>query len=193
MRKRRDRRTERGHGGATPAVEPPANFETLQRRFTDARERYQSGAITAGQYAAELSLLVVTDSMGTAWTLGARTGSWYRKMAGASWVPSTPPLPAGVTPVADPLMGGALLSSVQPPTTRGRIMWSEDVADEVTDEASDDQLPIFSSSVDAIDEHGVWPAEFSAQETRREHTPPWEAVDIPPAKPRGNGLAGLFD
>jgi hypothetical protein len=68
---------------------PPA-FQDLRRRFDQARSHFDSGDLSAEQYANRLSSLRCFDAEGQPWTIGATSGLWYR-MISDTWVQSPPP------------------------------------------------------------------------------------------------------
>ena len=72
----------------------PPRFAEAERRFVALRAGYQAGELDSAAYEAELQKLIVVDSSGGYWMLGADSGEWYWH-DGQQWVRRDPPL-AGV-------------------------------------------------------------------------------------------------
>jgi hypothetical protein len=71
----------------------PPRFAEAERRFAVLRAGYQAGELDSAAYEAELQKLIVVDSSGGYWTLGADSGEWYWH-DGQQWVRRDPPLAA---------------------------------------------------------------------------------------------------
>jgi hypothetical protein len=65
------------------------DFQDLQRRYDELRERFEAGEIGEDEFRGELEGLQLKDEQGVFWTIGAQTGEWYR-YDGSSWAPETP-------------------------------------------------------------------------------------------------------
>lgn len=93
--------------GALP-IDPVAAGDGMAEEFeliadTVARllEAHQRGTIRADQVAANLAMLVVTDTHGVSWTVGATSRGWYRRTPGLPWAASPAP-DSSVEPVTTP-------------------------------------------------------------------------------------------
>ncbi|MBI4789238.1 MAG: hypothetical protein HY782_19570 [Chloroflexi bacterium] len=86
-------------------------FERAEREFFKFKGQLDAGRITPEQFDAALKELIVEDSHGRFWMLGADTGKWYTH-DGEAWVEGTPPSaePPGV--VGD---GGSTVAHAAPP------------------------------------------------------------------------------
>jgi hypothetical protein len=100
-----------GECGA-PRPQLPPRFAEAEQRFTALRARYQVGELDDAAYEAELQKLVVVDSSGGYWMLGADSGEWYW-YDGQQWARRDPPL-AGVA-VERPQARPAPPPAVAPP------------------------------------------------------------------------------
>jgi Tol biopolymer transport system component len=65
------------------------DFQDLQRRYDELRERFEAGEIGEEEFRGELEGLQLKDEQGVFWTIGAQTGEWYR-FDGSSWAQETP-------------------------------------------------------------------------------------------------------
>jgi Tol biopolymer transport system component len=65
------------------------DFQDLQRRYDELRERFEAGEIGEEEFRGELEGLQLKDEQGVYWTIGAQTGEWYR-FDGSSWAQETP-------------------------------------------------------------------------------------------------------
>lgn len=74
----------------TPDEVPP-NFDRLRRAFYAALDSYLRGERTKAEVAPLLDGLKATDATGQQWTLGATTGTWFRRV-GSRWMMSGPPV-----------------------------------------------------------------------------------------------------
>lgn len=65
------------------------NFQDLQRRYDELREQFDAGTIDEAEFRDELGALQLKDEQGRYWTIGARSGKWFR-YDGRKWVEETP-------------------------------------------------------------------------------------------------------
>lgn len=72
--------------------------DVLPRVLTQVRDTYlglrasfDAGEITKTELAEQLSGLRGRSPMGVEWTIGASSGSWYRRISGTSWLAAAPP------------------------------------------------------------------------------------------------------
>lgn len=157
--------------GLDEPEELPVQFEALLERFGVMQTRWDRGEITAQQFAEELARLIVLDSKGNQWTVGARSRQWYRRAPDGGWVPSAPPAAQDEPRIPDWQMvenpdEHDLMPPVATPTFTGRIVEEEPVWGEVQDTASTEDLPEFSTTNEVLDEHGVWDSTFSTATER---------------------------
>jgi hypothetical protein len=99
----------------------PSRFAEAERRFATLHAGYQAGELDRAAYEAELQKLIVTDSSGGYWMLGADGGGWYW-YDGQQWLRRDPPQAGRAverpqvwpkpSPAAFPVMSAA------PPTKR---------------------------------------------------------------------------
>lgn len=69
------------------------NFAKLRDAMRAGLSLYRVGRLTKRELAERLSALVAEDGRGAEWTVGATTGSWYRRV-GARWMSSAAPAPS---------------------------------------------------------------------------------------------------
>ena len=69
----------------------PRVLNELREAYTDIRTRYDIGEISKTDLAEALSGLRCRSALGVEWTMGASTGSWYRRISGTSWLAALPP------------------------------------------------------------------------------------------------------
>jgi len=79
-----------GECGA-PRPQLPPRFAEAEQRFAELRAGYQAGELDDAAYDAALQKLVIEDSSGGYWMLGADSGEWYW-YDGEQWVRRDPPL-----------------------------------------------------------------------------------------------------
>jgi LysM repeat protein len=65
------------------------DFQELQRRYDELREQFDAGEISEQEFQGEIEGLQLKDEQGRYWTIGARSGEWYR-YDGRQWVQETP-------------------------------------------------------------------------------------------------------
>lgn len=83
--------------------ELPAPYAVLRSAVVTAVGAYQNGAVSADRCAAALSSMVITDTDGIDWTVGASSQRWYRRLPGGQWrlaSPASSPLPDEADTVA---------------------------------------------------------------------------------------------
>ena len=97
-----------GCGAPRPQLSP--RFVEAASRFRTLRARYRAGELEDAAYDAELRQLVVEDSAGGYWMLGADSGDWYW-YDGQQWVQRNPP-PAAETAGAPASLDGSADSSL---------------------------------------------------------------------------------
>jgi len=68
----------------------PPRFAEAEQRFAELRTRYRAGELDDAAYDAALQKLIVEDSSGGYWMLGADSGEWYW-YDGQQWVRRDPP------------------------------------------------------------------------------------------------------
>jgi hypothetical protein len=68
----------------------PQAFQELRVKFDRVKSHYDSGDLPAERYGDLLASLRCYDSQGTAWTIGASSGLWYR-MVDDVWIQWPPP------------------------------------------------------------------------------------------------------
>lgn len=175
----------------------PEAFEQLSADFGALLGKWDLGRLSAEAFAEALAKLVVREEDGTEWTIGARSGQWYRKGYDGAWHPTSPPEDIGVTRYV-----------YTPPMTAARVMMEEvqvlepiaHVADVgvpldvsaphpvVGTSSSAAALPAFRDAGSMIDEHGGWDTSFSAVGDR-EPTSAWgldDLIDGEPLDERGD-------
>jgi hypothetical protein len=151
----------------------PEAFEQLSADFGVLLGKWDLGRLSAEAFAEALAQLVVREEDGTEWTIGARSGQWYRKGYDGAWHPTTPPEDIGVTRYA-----------YTPPQSAARVLMHDvqvlDPIAHVTDvgvplevrephpvvgtTSSNAELPQFRDAGSMFDEHGGWETSFSAVE-----------------------------
>jgi hypothetical protein len=109
---------------------------------------YGGGRVTAEEAERALASLVVVDTSGTKWALGATTRRWFRKDIGGAWVLAKAPTDpqALVAPAAEAVKAGLWALGVDPSTVD--IGDSINSAPTVTRESAEDLLD------DLIEEYG---------------------------------------
>lgn len=151
-------------------------FDELIVKFHETLALHERGLIGDLELADALSKLWATDTVGTRWTLGARSGQWYFRDSTGAWVPATPPAfdpsqlpPPSETPEALPLDVAEPLPVL---TDIGHLLAEEDVWPEVQDTGSTEPLPEFSHTTSVLDEHGVWDTSFTTASSNDEAVAP---------------------
>ena len=66
------------------------NFDSIRKTYQDLSLSYQNGEIEAEEFERQVNALVATDSAGTHWQIGVKSGRWYR-FDGQQWVEDSPP------------------------------------------------------------------------------------------------------
>lgn len=160
-------------------------FDELIGKFHETLGRYERGLLSDVELADALSKLWATDTVGTRWTLGARSGQWYFRDATGAWVPATPPAfdPSQLTATSDapvaPVAPEAPPLDVAEPlpvlTDIGHLLAEEDVWPEVQDTGSAESLPEFSHTTSVIDEHGVWDTSFTTASSNDDAAAPTDS------------------
>lgn len=72
-------------------IEIDGSFTSLENSFSKVRQAFIQKKIPSQVAAEFFQRLVIKSSDGSEWTLGASTGSWYRREEGASWMQTSPP------------------------------------------------------------------------------------------------------
>ncbi|CAG0948044.1 hypothetical protein ANRL1_04865 [Anaerolineae bacterium] len=65
-------------------------FENAERKFFKLKGQFAAGRVTSSELDAALQDLVIEDTQGRYWMLGADSGKWYVH-DGAAWIEATPP------------------------------------------------------------------------------------------------------
>ncbi|MCL4528530.1 MAG: hypothetical protein M1282_03860 [Chloroflexi bacterium] len=75
------------------------DFQQAQQTFLNLKNQFEHGGITAEEFETRVNEMTVTDTDGTLWQIGVKTGGWYR-FDGQNWVEDTPPglSPAPIQP-----------------------------------------------------------------------------------------------
>jgi hypothetical protein len=152
----------------------PVPFEELIHDFSILQDRWDRGRISAEAFADALARLVVTDPDNAQWTIGARSGQWYRRGTDGEWIPTPPP--EGEAESLDYHYSGnsphthaaveqpPVLNSVEHVSDVGVPVAPQQPWPNVRDDASLNDLPVFESATSVLDEHGSWGTSFAADE-----------------------------
>lgn len=73
----------------------PPIFVDLLSRYLALRQQVRQGRTDRWQAARLFSGLRAIDTEGYEWTLGASSGSWYRRAVGGDWLAAPPPMTYG--------------------------------------------------------------------------------------------------
>lgn len=68
-----------------------APFRAAESAMRRMEAKYVSGEWSLEEYAVGLGKVIVRDTSGGEWTIGATSGEWYRREAGSQWVRTEPP------------------------------------------------------------------------------------------------------
>ena len=98
----------------------PAAFVEAQRQFWSLRDLYERGKLGEEAYRLALKEIIVQDSAGAYWMLGAESGEWYRHEEGG-WARRDPPR-ADLPAVAPPPVPPAYQPVPERGLSRGRII-----------------------------------------------------------------------
>lgn len=63
--------------------------EQVETEFNLTRDKYRRGELPLAEYRSWLKTMILRDTQGRVWTIGAKTGRWYRR-EGKQWVADTP-------------------------------------------------------------------------------------------------------
>lgn len=81
------------------AAQLPDGFAAWERACEEALAKYASGEVSRTAALTRMSALVLEDSSGAEWTLGAATGQWFTRTAGSDWAAGAfPSLPTFDSP-----------------------------------------------------------------------------------------------
>ncbi len=77
------------------------DFKQTQQAYVRLKDQLEQGRVTAKEFEARVNEMVVTDSAGTLWQIGVKTGKWYHfdKM---KWMEDIPPGLPPLSPAAPP-------------------------------------------------------------------------------------------
>jgi hypothetical protein len=151
----------------------PEAFEQLSADFGALLGKWDLGRLSAEAFAEALAKLVVREEDGTEWTIGARSGQWYRKGYDGAWHPTSPPEDIGVTRYAYTPPQNAARALMQEVQVLEPIAHVADVGvplearephPVVGTTSSNAELPSFRDAGSMFDEHGGWETTFSAVE-----------------------------
>ncbi|GEM_PF-2288616 len=65
------------------------NFKEAEARYAKLKKDYDEGLITLDEFKAQVKNLIVKDEYGNIWSIGLRTGKWYKKV-GDQWKQEEP-------------------------------------------------------------------------------------------------------
>lgn len=173
----------------------PEAFEQLSADFGALLGKWDVGRLSAEAFAEALAKLVVREEDGTEWTIGARSGQWYRKGYDGAWHPTSPPEDVGVTRYvyASPVSAArVMMEEVQVLEPIARVVdvgVPLDVREPhpvVGVTSSGAALPEFRDAGSMIDEHGGWDTSFSAV-SEREPVSTWGLDDLIADEAGGDG------
>ena len=171
------------YGGGAEKGLLPAAFERVVTVFVELRRRYDLAELSEAEFTAALCELLVVDSSGGVWTVGACSGQWYLRTADGKWTPSTPPARAEDESVESEIvtdatrLGVVVLGTLPVVTSVGHAVSLDQPYPEVQDTGSTMSLPEFFSSAVVIDEHGVWDSSFTAVDEEAARQEPTEAEE----------------
>ena len=66
------------------------NFNDANQQYLQLKQQFDSGRISADEFEKRANEITVTNTDGTLWQIGVKTGQWYR-FDGQNWVEDTPP------------------------------------------------------------------------------------------------------
>lgn len=66
------------------------NFREAEEKYAKLRKDYDDGLITLDEFKAQVKSLIVKDHDGNIWSIGIKSGKWYKKV-GNEWVRTEPP------------------------------------------------------------------------------------------------------
>ena len=97
------------------------NFNDASQMYLQLKQQYASGQITAEEFETRVNEITATNTDGTLWQIGVKTGGWYR-FDGQNWVEDTPP---GLSPalIRSPPFSAPPLSPVQPRSQFFNWLW----------------------------------------------------------------------
>lgn len=84
-----------------PASTQTDKFSQLEAEADRLREAFEANQITAAQLEQGMKELMVQDDQGVWWTVGSKSGEWFR-YTGSEWVRGIPPKPVSPVPSVQP-------------------------------------------------------------------------------------------